>query len=421
MAHEIREVLIPLVAGDRGALARVLADTLQPPPHPARLDPVISELLEHGLYQAGQQAVAALRRCRQRRLGLLGGPSGALSIVNPGDTIGLASDNAASAELGLALALALLRSRSPVHAVLATGALDPGSDDARVPVRPIHHLDAKLALIERHFRRAGVAHPPARCLVPECEPDGTPVAERHAPAIRALATLGIRVQPVATLAAALTRLQATTLAARNAERWLRRSAAGIGAAAVLALAAQQWLSRPLPVAFVPYALDDGRVVMTPFRGRWQSGGTMYLLGHCTEGPGMPVYGNGEVLALRIHLGGDRFGLDHRLGYHAALVGIGSHSGVKVLPFPDFAATTLHPDDPPGLLLPVLGPDEDNLIAVLVRRLRPFDRDALQQSLRARLDPLNTDERISAARNLLEQEAPGVITYLFRNTGRTHCL
>lgn len=414
-----REVLIPLVGddGNHGALARVLADADQQPPNPARLDPAISELLEHGLYQAGQQAVAALRRCRQRRRGWLGPRSGALAVANPGDLLGLAAANAASAELGLALALALFRAQPRMRAVLATGTLAPGDPDPLVPVRPVYHLGAKLAQIERHFRQAGGAPPPRLCLVPVTDPDGTAVIERYAAAIAMLVELGITVQPVATLAEALDRAGARDLAPRPAERVLHWGLAGGTALVLLGVVATLWLGRPLPLDFASASLADGHIVLTPLRARWHPDTGLRPLPECRPGAGaLPMYRNGEVVALRLKLPGDVSWVDAAVGHYAVVVGIGSESGVKVLPLsPDRSDVPLMPGVVQGVLIPVTGPEEDNLFAVLVRRGRPFDRAALQQQLGAHLEGLRPFERISAASNWVERHVPGVLAYRFRNS------
>src|SRR5262249_30191456 len=151
MAFSAREVLIPLVgSGEAGALCRVAADGHLPPQHPAHLDRSISELLEGGLYQAGQQARAAVRRLQLG--GWLRRPAPvAVSIVNPGDVAGLAPDNSASAELGLALAMLMFTTQSPNRIVIASGALESGSADLDCPIRPVHHLRAKFVLVEKYF------------------------------------------------------------------------------------------------------------------------------------------------------------------------------------------------------------------------------------------------------------------------------
>lgn len=410
--HGAREVLVPVVTGQDGALARIRADGEDPLPHPARLDPAISELIEHGLYQAGQQAVAALRRTPQRRGGWLPAPRGTLSLSNPGDVIGLADANSASSELGLALALAAFRAQGAGRGLIATGALAPGEGGA-VPVRPVHHLGAKLALVARHFRQPGAAPPPPICLVPETDSDGCPVAEACAPEVRELADLGIVVTPVATLEAALAVAGLRRAAPHPADRRLRGWAAAAMSGLALGAALFWAVSRPVSAVFLPAALDDGSLRATPFAASLVEG-RLEPRQDCLV-DGMPLMRNGEVVALRMETraGAGALGvLDRWLGVHAVVVGVGSESGVKVLPLP--ASAGPREDPVQSVLVPVTGPAEDNLLVVLFRRARPFDRDRLEADLRQRLDGLGSHERIAAAANNLETRAPGLLVYRFRN-------
>jgi hypothetical protein len=153
-----REALIPLV-GDAagGSVARIAADAELAAPHAAHLDRSLIELLENGLYQAGQQAKSAVRQFPLPGHTWLPRASEALHVVNPGDVVGLGAENANSAELGLALALLMFRAQSEQRAVIASGALDLNSGRRDVPVLPVHHLAGKLRLIVRHFSQPGSA------------------------------------------------------------------------------------------------------------------------------------------------------------------------------------------------------------------------------------------------------------------------
>jgi hypothetical protein len=209
MPFTSREVLIPLVGpGSGGALCRVAADGNLPPHHPAHLDRSISDLLESGLYQAGQQARAAVRRLRLNGGWLRRPAPVALSIVNPGDVAGLAPDNSASAEIGLALAMLMYLAQSPNQTVIASGSLEANSVDPDGRIRPVHHLHAKFGVVERHFRQSGVAAPPALFFTPAVDVDQAEVREKYADAVARLLAMGIDVVPVASLRAAAEKLRA---------------------------------------------------------------------------------------------------------------------------------------------------------------------------------------------------------------------
>lgn len=414
-----REVLIPLVdAGGAGGLCRIAAEGRLPPPHPARLDPALSELLEAGLYRAGQQARAGARRLRLPGSGLLAPPRVALAVANPGDLAGLSAENAASAELGLALALLLYLCQARPGVVLASGALAPGDEDPDVPVRPVHHLGAKLSLIPAHFAQTGAAAPPRLLLLPAQDPDGVAVTRRYEREIARLAALGIETRPVTSLRGAAELLGATRLRRRPAERWLRGGLAAAAMAGLLAALGWQQIERPIPLTFAPAALDGGRIVDTPFRASLQETGGLALLPGCRAGE-LPAYRAGDLLAFRVKAGEADDALGRLLGYRGLLAAVSVESGVKLLPLAE--GGRIEPGSLVAQLLPVRGPAEDNLVVLLLRRGRLPDAGALERRLRERLAPLGPAERLSSARGLLQQAAPGSLTYLFRSeTGPEAC-
>ncbi len=409
------EVLIPVVGSAGGTLVRVVARHEQPPAHPAGLDPVISELVEHGLYQAGQTAWAALRRCGQRRGGWLAGPGVSLSLANPGDLVGLSPANARSAELGLALALALQRAGAPLHEVLATGMLDSGSSDPAVPVRPVAHLESKLALIATEFRQAGAAPVPSLLLLPRTDPDGTLVESRYAEPLAELARLGIRTRVVDSLADALTQIAARRMARHPAETALKTLAV-LGLLICVATAgAWQWLNQPIEAWFVPVARLDGTTVVTPLRARVGGPGLPEILPGCVAGPATRL-ASGEMLAIRFVTAPQS--PTRWLGTQAAVVAVGSASGVKVLPLPSDVAGGFAAGDIQGFVAEIIDPAQENLLAILLQPGRAFDLTALETRLRARIDPLAPAVRLSAASNLLATMAPGVLIHRFTSTGDT---
>jgi hypothetical protein len=431
MPFTSREVLIPLVgAGGRGALCRVAADGRLPPNHPAHLDRSISDLLESGLYQAGQQARAAVRRLKLGG-GLLNRPAPvALSIVNPGDVTGLAPDNSASAELGLALAMLMYIAQSLNQTVIATGALDVNSADPDGPIRPVHHLTAKFNTAERYFLQSGVPAPPALFFTPEIDMDGAPIEEKHEGAIRALSAIGIEIVPVRSLRAAAARLRALHLRQRPHELWLQRGAA---AAAILAAAAaadllfsagKSWLSqRPIPMQFLSVSLPDGRIVQTPIRYHKKPDGTYDSLLPCRTAADLPVFRVGDRLAAKVQSGSpDDWAGMFGLNYHV-LVAISTPSQtddassrpvIKILPLP--APDAVRSGDHVGFMDEVQ--ESDELVVLLAQRFKSFDSNRLARELHELIDPLRPDERVNAARRFLQEASPGALAYVFRTADST---
>lgn len=401
---------------ESGCLVRVMARAELPPPHPAGLDPVIAELNDIGLYQAGQTGWAALRRCGQKRGGWLAARSVSLGVANPGDVTGLDPANARSAELGLALALALGRAASPLPEVIATGALDAGGRDPQIPVLPIAHLDRKLALIAAEFRQPGAAPVPPLLLVPCTEPDGTPVETRHGAALAALQRLGIRIQPVATLAEALAHLRARQLARHPAERLVKAAGATALALALAAGGGWVWVNQPITAHFLPVTLPEGTAAPTPLRVRLDASGRPEALTDC---PAHPATTNrlatGESLAIRFAT--TPHGPAQWLGTRAAVVAVGSATGVKVPMTGSAIPGSFPPEMAQSFIIDIVDPAQDNLLAILLRPGRSFDLAALEARLQARLGGLDPAVRLSAAENLLRTLAPGILLYRFTTTGQ----
>jgi hypothetical protein len=426
MRFSSREVLIPL-AGPRGggALCRIAADGHLSPHHPAHLDRSISALLEGGLYQAGQQAHAAVRRLAVDAAWFRRPAPVAVSIVNPGDVAGLAADNSASAELGLALAMLMYISQSPNRIVIATGALEQTGADPESSIRPIHHLRAKFLAVELYFSQAGISSPPALFVTPERDPDGTLIREKYCEQIETLRSMGIEVVSVRNLRAAAIEARATRMAEPPSEIWLRR---GVVAALILgALAAGRiWLSnRPIAMAFLDTALDDGRIVQLPARLHPASAGIDALLASCRTANGQAEFEAGDRLVAEVASGSqsDPFGRYDRI-YHLIVV-ISPETGaerteqksvIKIPALDPKLAEGIRPGERFGFSIELFGqPNEDNLMFVLAQRRGPFDSDLIHTKLHQRLDTIRQSERLSAAHNYLSGVAPGFLEYRFRIT------
>ena len=399
-----REVLIPLVGGTGGgALCRVGADGDLPAPHPAQLNRSISDLLECGLYQAGQQALAATRRLQLGR-GLRREAVTALYVANPGDIGGLATENSSSAEFGLALARLLYVTQSQTRSALASGSLVVGDTDRDVGIGAIFHLKQKFDLVLDYFAQPGVAKPPTHFFVPALDPDGADIEERYESEIAALRAIGIKVVPVATLGEAASLAGATSLAGRPADYWLKRGAAVAAViTGVLALAA--WvMTRPIDISFAARAMSDGGVLQTPVR----LGAERRVLPMCVDGDGMPTFKSGDLLGFNI--------AESTSGWlgpnHYIAVTVSADSGSKVLSLPLAENGRLLG----GYEIDIArGPTESNSIFILARRHWPFDAASLDRELRDQIAPLRASERISAARNYLSSQGQGMVEYLFKST------
>jgi len=409
-----------MVAGSAaGALARVSADSELADPHAAQLDRGLSDLLECGLYKAGQQAKAARRLVGRSGQGILRSVNEALHIDNPGDIVGLGADNSASAELGLALALLMYRAQTQVRAILATGALELSQGNRSVPVLPIHHLGQKFRTVLRHFGQPGSANAPRIFLAPEKDPDGAAIADRYRQEIAALKEAGVEVLGVSSLGDAARLVGAHGVAMTRLERIFKRglvaTVAGLTGAAII----HAWYDYPIALSFASVANPDGSISVTPAR-RGATGAGMGILPPChVSGTEIPAFAIGDQVAVRL-----KTGQSHELasvlgGYEHALVSISSTSGVKVM-LPSLQGPIV-PGSETGYVVSVRAPEEETALIWLAKRGAPFDPVALESNIHHVIDPLNPAERITAARNFLSRAAPGSLFFTFRSIARGSCL
>lgn len=414
-----RETLMPLVGGAAGgAIARVAADGDLPAPHAAQLDRTLIELLEIGLYQAGQQAKAAARLLSMSGRRILGRPHAALRIVNPGDVVGLGTENAASAELGLALALLLFEAQSEEPSVLASGTLGLTGVGSEVRVEPVHHLGRKLQLVIQHFSQPGSAKPPRWFLVPESDPDGTSIRDRYQREIGLLQNLNIELRSVATLAEAAAIIGATRRAVGRTERiaqWLL----GISVCAIIAASAFWfWLLSPIALSVVPELNPDGTLVATP--ARIISGHNSATAPCQLDQSELPAFVVGDHLLFKIRTGTPNDPTSLIGGYHQLVIMIAINAqGETYIRLPP-ADKYIVPGSVTAYWPEVKGPDESMLI-VLAKRGIPFDAQVWEAKLRDALQPLAPAEKFSAAYNFLKDAAPGVLIYKFQTVAKGRCL
>jgi len=409
------EVLVPLVGPAGGSVLRVLATPDIPGLHPAHLDPRISDLLELGLYGAGQQAIAALRLCRQRRGGILSAPTLAVSVANPGDAAGLSPKNASSAELGLLLALAIGRSSATQRDVVATGRILMADGGSEPQVGAVHGLHEKFLSLLKLAQEPGAAALPKIMFCPLVDPDGTPVATRYGSEIDALSAVGASVFPVATVRAALDSLGAETLVRHRSESRLRVLAVTVGGLVAICAAVTTLVLSPVPIRFLPVASDEGLVHMSPVRVLASAvDAHRHAIGEPCQIDLQPAYLIGDGIGIRFaSQTPDR--ITELTGLHAAILIVGAQSGVKALPLPLVAKESLLHDASGKFLANVVTPVEDNLLVILVRRIRPFDLDDLQREVSTRIAPLDPSVRLRAAANMFAHDGMGALQYRFRST------
>lgn len=405
-------VLIPMV-GAAGAICRVVCDSNLPPDHPAQLDRRASALLETGLYAAGQQAIAASKSLSLPRSGFFTANSFALSVINPGDIAGLATENSRSAELGMALAwlTALCGKKGPV--VAATGALDSVSS-TDVLIQPVSHLKEKLRLLAEYFAKPTASQPPHYCLIPILDPDGQSTTAKYISEINNLSSLGVRVVAVSTLREACNLFNLTQLATTDTELQVRRAVKLIAALFVLVFVCVAWISRPLALSFGSAVSPSGQLFVTPSRALFDANGAIFLVPECKRAAYdyWHRYVAGERLAIKI---GSVTDILPVYGV-AVVVSKGHRARVMEIPQPRL-------DSPQGssFTVDLLEPEQEYMLTIIARRLLPIDAKLLQEQINQLLENRVGTDRLSAVRVLSADVAHGKLEHFFHVVEKGDCI
>lgn len=410
-----RATLIPVA----GALARITADGEPGAPHPAGLDQTLVELWAKGglaLYRAGRQAKAAARQVRLAGQRPARPPVETLHVEGAGEINRLPVESISGAELGMALALLMLRAQCRMHVVLASGELGSADGGADIPVRPVANLADCLRTVAHHFNQPGAGPAPRLFLIPRHDPDDPAVGGGYRSQLAELRTLGIEVREIRTLAEAARLVGARRWPTRPARRLLQALSGATALIALALLTLDLSASAPIPLSFGAIASADGTISVTPARRPDAIAPEMLPPCHI-PGSQTPAFVIGEHMAIRLRTGTAHDLAARLLGYQHALVSVSSTGGTRVL-----APPTLSPVDAHAATasIEVRAPAEVRLLVWLVKRGAPFDRAALADKLRRALAPLLPAERMSAARNLLRASAPGVLFYTYQTVSPDAC-
>ncbi len=447
MSLERRSVLIPLVSGNNGPgpVITVEAGNEAPPPHPAELDPALSNLHDYGLYKAGQTAQGSLSRLALKpsvlSLAQRLRPSvrnSFLTITNAPEVGRLEPGNSRSAELGLALALLMHAGQGPDTRVIATGCLLPEtiSTDGKSPdvaVGPVGGIKGKIAALMRSLETAECRPLPERIkfFLPDRTLDGGSNLSAHAKDLEDLASayrekgFVLEVEVVKSLREAAEKLGISTLAMSPRDRFYT-SVAGLLLVAFLSAGLfWYWLVRPIQLRFTTIAIADGTDVLSPVRARYDVKQAQFRLEKsCIGEQGLPVYREGDSLVFRAHAATASAIGEGLIQSHFVLVTVSEESGIKVFP-PETMAGARTPTrtkkaatdrgEEFDVALPISGPKEKNKLIVIARRLQAFDPDKLRQ----KLDKISTgrpkNERINIVVAHLTNRYPGYLDYSFLST------
>jgi hypothetical protein len=205
-------------------------------------------------------------------------------------------------------------------------------------------------------------------------------------------------------------------------RWVRLGIVTVSALVGLALIGFYAFDRPIPLKFLLVALADGHIARTPSRIAESRAEAERLLPDCRSAYGLPAFGAGETLALRVGTPQESFSLPLLSRQYYLLVLVPESSDPKVFTFQGNANRSGADGDHQlafRLVIPE-GPDQSNLLMVMARRFEPFEASQIEHDLRAKLDSLKPSARIPTAGNLLSKMTPNSLVYVFRTSKEAQC-
>jgi hypothetical protein len=421
-----RDVLIPLYGG---SIARVRCGGVPPASHPAKLVPEIAHLLDNGLYAAGLKALGATALVRSKthwrhlwQWLTRHRPPGVLWVVNATEVAGLSQENAASAELGLAIVQLMLVNSSRMSRVIATGKLPSlqatPATQVDLPIEPVGGIGEKFEAVIRAFRgRTDLPPAPTLFLVPEHLPTGEHVADVHGAKIARLQSeLGIAVQPVATLGEAMRAVGAGHPATRFADR-LAFTTLGLGASGLVLAGAAWWvLTIPVDVQFVPVpfpTIDRSTPIREAIDGKVDV--------PCLGARGVPEFRASDRIHFAAMFGDPGHWYAGLFGIRHALVTRSERDGVSVfvddaLPVDGRFRQAVGEGDVVGYEFHVDRDPGRQVIAIVAQRGWAIDGPSLRRNITELLEQIPEAERTNALLNYLAARFPHMQIYQFETVG-----
>ena len=205
-------------------------------------------------------------------------------------------------------------------------------------------------------------------------------------------------------------------------RWVRLGIVAVSALAGLALIGLYAFDRPIPLKFLLVAVADGHIARTPSRIAENQPEAERLLPDCRSAYGVPVFGAGDTLALRVGSPPESFWLPLLSRQYYLLVLVPESSDLKVFTFQESGNRSGADADQQlafKLVIPE-GPDQSNLLMVMARRFEPFEANQIEHDLHSKLDSLKSSARISSAGNLLSKITSNSLIYVFRTSKEAQC-
>lgn len=239
-----------------------------------------------------------------------------------------------SAQLGLAIALLLNASDSPVRYAIATGSISTDKlADNDVPIGAVGSVPEKLALILEKRKAKALPEQPLYCFTPthyKKNGDLYPVSELAQ--IKLLADVGIQVRPIEWLSEAASILKADRARRLKQDRLVEAAAAGLLGLLLAVLGYQTWWHWAIPVNLLPLADGSKAEPFLVCANKDKSEVWYVALEHDTDTPILPLFKK-ENPGYNLGLGWKlqpAATLPFSSPYYVAFIHLGERTGFKLV-------------------------------------------------------------------------------------------
>ncbi len=428
-------VFVPLVgaSGEAARLFEAIADPAEPPPHPARLVPQISELFDFGLYPVGQVAREAVHRfvaARREKLWLnrRNGSEAPWNLRISDTEIGrLSEENSRSAGLALTLAALFEAFGRDPGVMFATGEiLLPSSPGAlTASVGPVGGLRGKLSLIGDYIlqHRKLLEKQTIRLAIPSEGIDGRPLIEAEASTLKRLASEAERIGAHLKILplASLDDLEESLGPFRLPEIVTPRRAAAVALIALIvgggAALAHQLGNAPVSLAFEPAIADEKSSDPEPRRARYDvQSDKIVPLAPCFNAQREPLVVGGETLLFRVRERDDWPLVSRWRPPRMFVVSVSRAADPVVLDSARFRAIGAAASSGALTAAIPIEPVEDEIrLFVVATRDPALDATRLQNELRGALQGLSGPAVLATTTSFLADRLGNVADYQFKVT------
>lgn len=330
-----------------------------------------------------------------------------------------------SAQLGLAIALLLNASESPIRYAIATGGLSTEKyADYDVAIAEVGSVPEKLDLIIEKRQAKALPDVAMVCFTPRYyKKDGERYEVADLPQVKALAALNINVKPIEWLSAATNALKADKTRLLKQDKLINLTAGVVLGLLASFAVVKSWLDYPIPLQLLP-----GKHLAEPFMvctnrdtsevsySDLERDGTASLLPLFSEKNTEYNIGLGWILQPTKTLPfSDR--------YYVAFIHLGEHTGYKIFSATETGNITVAANEQLKWYWQMEEPafEQDNVLLIVLNRT-PIAADQIEQVLAKQFPDAKTNLDVLQARNFLLPLFPGHYDFRYKSIIRdTPCL